>query len=362
MRRIKRIDRLMGTVMLINIATLSSFAVRAGCDACLQAAVQQAQTQISTSLTTLEQSVASNVQATQVLNTTIETANSTLTLLMEGQHRLLLQSLDAAAVRLEGAQTAQAKTIEKVGDHISQTVRQTMGGVLEAQMVFEHDELYGERSIPMTADVSADRAPLLKEALQEYQTQLNLANVAFKEWYFSVEPGDKSVTRRKLLVEEKMTTLTAQIDGLMGNLLTQAQTDNLLELFRLALMPEPQDISSMSAEQALTYRTRYHDLAFKYQALAAYVLKRAPLLSTDNWNTGYVVINEEQGKTSINEFLHSETDRKLFAKPWYLNISTRTTPGLLREQAHALAMSNYLLGEVLEQQSNQLISVASRPQ
>lgn len=346
-------------LVALSVAWVLPIPAIAGCDACLQAAVSQAQAQISSSLTALEQSVGTNVQATQTLNSTIQTANSALTTLMEGQHRILLQSLDAAAVRLEGAQTVQATTIAKVGDHLSQTVRQTMAGVLEAEMVLHHDELYGERSIPITADVNADRAPLLKQALLEYRDQLSQANVAFKQWYFSVEPGDHASTRRRLLVEEKIAALSEHLDGLANQLLDSTQTDALLELFRLVIMPEPQDVSEMSADDALAYRTQYHHLAVNYHTIASYILKRAPLLSTENWATGYVVVNEQAGKTSLNEFLHSETDRKLFAKPWYLNMATRTTPGLLREEAQSLAMSNYLLGELLEQQSGRLAATVT---
>jgi hypothetical protein len=326
----------------------------AGCDACLQAAIEQARAQISSSLTVLEQSVSSNVQATQTLNQTITQSNSALTGLMEVQHRLLLQSLEAATVRLEAAQTVQASTIQSVGDHIAKTIYQTTTGIAEAQTVLHNDEVYGERSIPISAQVSADRAPLLQEAITQYNQQLAEANIAFKEWYFSVAPGDNAITRRKVSVQNKIEALTPNVDALINQLLTDEQTSNLLELFRLTLLPEPQDISVMSIDEALNYRAQYHQLAFKYNTLATYVLKRAPLLKTDNWHSNYVIVNEHAGKTSIQEFLHAESDRKLFSKDWYLNISTRTTAGLLREQAHATAMGNYLLGELLEAQNARL--------
>ena len=59
--------------------------------------------------------------------------------------------------------------------------------------------------------------------------------------------------------------------------------------------------------------------------------------------------------TSLEEFMHSESDRKLISTDWHDDISSLTDVGLLREQVHQSNMQNYLLNSLIDAQKDNLL-------
>ena len=129
---------------------------------------------------------------------------------------------------------------------------------------------------------------------------------------------------------------------------------------KLPVLPNPQKISDLSEVQKIAYFSEIAKKSAAYRALASEVINKAALLSIDGWDIGYTQVTALDGKTSIEEFIASETERKLVSEDWHLDVKTKSDTGLIREQINQMNITNFLLNEIIKQERLSLAMEANK--
>tara|TARA_R110001592_G_scaffold357482_1_gene660874 strand:+ start:11713 stop:12792 length:1080 start_codon:yes stop_codon:yes gene_type:complete len=337
-------------------ASLSTFqAMATGCDSCLQAKIESASSSISSSLTELNTSASSVVTATETVNQTITTASESYIAVLEANQSALLSSLDAATNKIEFSNEATTTTYTNLTDTLTNTINTNAKNQIKLEQVFRNAQTYGDDALPESGAIALNRAEALTNALVEFNGKLEEQMVMFHEWAYVVEKGEESKTLRLKKVEEKYDEYSALLPQLSTGLLTSDDVNNLLTFLMLVVLPEPIDSEKLSVKRQVLYNQFVERKAAAYKVLAKEVLMKAPLLSTDSWDIGYTQVESEDGMTSLEEFMHSESDRKLISTDWHDDISSLTDVGLLREQVHQSNMQNYLLNSLIDAQKDNLL-------
>ena len=333
-------------------ASLSTFqAMATGCDSCLQAKIESASSSISSSLTELNTSASSVVTATETVNQTITTASESYIAVLEANQSALLSSLDAATNKIEFSNEATTTTYT----NLTNTINTNAKNQIKLEQIFRNAQTYGDDALPESGAIALNRAEALTNALVEFNGRLEEQMVMFHEWAYVVEKGEESKTLRLKKVEEKYDEFSELIPQLSTGLLTSNDVNNLLTFLMLVVLPEPIDSEKLSVKRQVLYNQFVERKAAAYKVLAKEVLMKAPLLSTDSWDIGYTQVKSEDGMTSLEEFMHSESDRKLISTVWHDDISSLTDVGLLREQVHQSNMQNYLLNSLIDAQKDNLL-------
>lgn len=335
----------------LTLLALHNGSAYAGCDACLQSAIQSATAQISTSLRTLEATAQTNVTATQALTNTVTTSSASLNALMEAQHILLLNGLDAAAIKLEMSTSAVADTVEKTSDHLAATISQTIKDYGRAQQFIKNRDQYGPMSLPMSGDIAANRAPLLASAMMSFEGKRDDAMTKFRQWALAPPANDETRTIRQSKADARLLELAPNLDELAKGVIEQQSIEDIAELYRLMLLPVPIASESLPPQKRINYLREVDKLSRAYYALITDLLMKAPLLSTEGWDMGYISVDKVDVQTSISEFIRAETERKLLSPAWHFDMKTKTEAGLLREQIQQREITNYLLSQLIEQEN-----------
>ena len=352
------VTRSLSTLLILFIPLFFTSNVSAGCDACLQSAIRTASSQISASLQTLNATANTNVAATQALTQTVTTSSATLNALMESQHILLMNGLDAAAIRLEASTDVVSATVESTSDHLATTISQTIKDYGKTQQFLRNRDVYGPMALPLSGDIAANRAPLLAEALASYKTALDDSMIKFKQWALSPIEFDETTTVRQIRADERIIELSPMLDELVNGVLTQEQTSKLEELYRLMLLPVPLDQETMAPRERIIYLQEIDKLSKAYYVLMSDLLLKAPQLSPEGWDIGYIHVDTVEERTSLNEFVRAETERKMLSPTWHFDVKTKTEAGLLREQVNQHELTNYLLSMLYAEEQKTLALMA----
>lgn len=345
--------------LVIVSSLMFSFSAHAGCDSCLQASIESASASINTSLNSLKTTVNSNVTATENLNSTISASSSSLVGLLESQNTQMVTAIDAATNKLLLSNDQLNKTIVNLTDFMTNEITRAMKSEFKVKSYMRNKRTFGPESQPVSGDIAVNRAPLLQAAIIEFETKLADQLKQFNQWALLEGENDNGTKLRRREVEQKIEDLSPQLDKLSQNVLTEEEVSDLLTLVKLIVLPSPTPSESLKGENAVDYYREVQKKAVAFTTLARDILLRAPLLDTEGWKIGYTKINEIDGKTSLTEFMLSESQRKYFSSEWHMDIKTKSKTGLLREQVYQTNMTNYLLNELVaeEQQTLSLLSV-----
>lgn len=339
----------------VTLAFSSANVLATGCDTCLQAKIQSASTQISSALSTLNSSASQTVTATQTVNTTLNAASTSFISILNTNQIQLLSSLDAASKKIEFTNEATTSTLANLTDTITGTISENAKNQSKMSQIFHNRDTYGPKSMPLSLAIAVNRSEHLTNALVELNGMLDDQLSKFKEWAYVVDKGDETTRLRR----EKALELIEQNEDLMSQLSTGLLTDDvatsLLDTMMVVVLPDPLDYESLSTEDQISYNSFIERKAAAYKVLAKFVLMKAPLLSTEGWDSGYSQIESEDDLTSIEEFIKSESDRKLLSEAWYNDVAKLNDVGLLREQVNQVNMQNYLLSSLVDAQKDNVL-------
>ncbi|WP_018984005.1 hypothetical protein [Salinimonas chungwhensis] len=336
------------------LGTLVSSNAFAGCDSCLQKDIKTASASINSSLSSLKTTVNTNVSATETLNNTISASSSSLVGLLESQNTQMVTAIDAATNKIILSNDKLNKTIINLTDFMTNEISQAMKSEFKIDAYLRSKETLGPQSQPISGDIAVNRAPLLQQAIVDFETKLADQLVQFKQWALLKGHKDNGQKLRRREVDKKIKELTPELDKLTQNLLTEQEVDDLLTLIKLMVLPSPKPSDTLEGKDAAEYYRQIQKKTLAFSVLARDVLLRAPLIETKDWKIGYTKVNDIDGKTSLTEFMLSETQRKYFSPEWHLDIKTKTDTGLLREQVYQTNMTNYLLNELIEEERQTL--------
>ena len=333
---------------------------RAGCDACIQASVEKASASISASLNSLKTTVDTNVQATNQLKVTVDTSNSTMVGLLNAQQQQMLTTLDGVAAKLSLSQEKLGVTIRNLTDYTVNEINLAIKNQTKTEGFIDNSKEFGPLAHPVSNDITVNRAEHLKVALVELNGLLDDSVKKFQSWALVVGESDSTSSLRAKKVNEKIEELTPLLDLLHLPVISIEDTSSLLNLMKLLVLPNPQKISDLSEVQKIAYFSEIAKKSAAYRALASEVINKAALLSIDGWDIGYTQVTALDGKTSIEEFIASETERKLVSEDWHLDVKTKSDTGLIREQINQMNITNFLLNEIIKQERLSLAMEANK--
>ena len=340
----------------------------AGCDPCIQSAAQAASGQMQSSLSAITSTVNGNVQATNALNQTVIAANNAIQQTIVTNTNLIKQGMSASTNRIELAIQQNSKTMEAMNDHLVQSLVQVMKEISVAEQVQKNKKMFDtEIAQPLSGDIGANRAPLLKAGVVQSE-QLHQGMVdGMYEWSSETgdTPGAKSNLKATMLLKEDE-AMWDPSPMLNSSVITAEESVNLQKLLTVLVNPVPlkkltkaeASRSPKSAEYELKRNLYNTQLTIAHSVLAKSVSERMATIpiSQEDWGIGYTTAEaNDEGKTSVMAMLESETLGRLTSEGWYKDIKTKTDAGVLREQVYQQAINNKLLLKILEQEEQKLL-------
>ncbi len=356
--------------LAIVIATCSSM-TWAGCDPCIQAAAQTANSQMTAAINNATAAVQANVSATQALNASVKSTDAAWQAAIKLNSTKFLQALDAATSRIELSQSMLLKTEENLADHQVQSIAKLFQELYTAEQVVASEKmLLPEIAQPMSGEIGANRAPLLKEGLVQAEQLWHKMDEDFAEWSDNTETVDS--VGRSFLVSKLLTEKDEVFDItplLTGDTLTKEQSLNLQKLLTILVNPVPEKAMTdaemagdpNAAKQELERKLRNAKLTMAYSVLSKGLSEREAVIpiSPDDWQKGYTTAQPNpEGKTSYREFIESETVGRMASEGWFQDIKTKTDAGILREQVYQQAINNHLLYKSVQQEEQLLLLLA----
>lgn len=343
----------------------------AGCDPCIQAAAQTTSTQMTTSIQNVTASVQANVSATQALNASIQATDAAWQAAINLNSTNYLQGLDASTSRIELSQSQLLKTVENLADHEVQSIAKIFEQLYNAeQKAVTERMLRPELAQPMSGEIGANRAALLKQGIVQKDQQWRQMDINFAQWSDNTETVDSaggSITTSMLLTEDPDVFDPTPL--LTKNVITENESLNMQKLITLLANPVPEKRISddelatnpKAAQLELERKLRIAKRAIAFSVLSKGVAEREAVIpiSEDDWLLGYTIAApDNNGNTSYRDFLESETVGRLTSEGWYQDIKTKTEAGVLREQVYQQALNNHLLFKSLQQEEQQLLLLA----
>lgn len=361
-------------MMRITVAAASllfSTVAWAGCDPCIQAAAQTANSQMTAAINNATASVQANVSATQALNASIQATDAAWQAAIQLNSTNYLQALDAATSRVELTQSQLLKTEENLSDHEVQSIAKMFEELYNAEQAASAERmLRPELAQPMSGDIGANRAPLLKRGMVQADQQWRRMDENFATWSETTETvnsAGEAITTAMLLTEEENVFDVTPL--LTSDALTEEQSLDLQKLLTLLVNPVPEKKMTdeqmardpKAARKELERKLKNAKLTMAYSVLAKGLSEREAVIpiSPDDWQMGYTTARPNaDGNTSYHEFIESETVGRMASEGWYQDIKTKTDAGVLREQVYQQAMNNHLLYKSVQQEEQQLLLLA----
>lgn len=348
-----------------------SNSVYAGCDPCIQASAQQANTQMTTAVNNATTSVQANVSATQALSASIQATDAAWQTAIQLNSTSFLQGLDAATNRIELTQNQLLKVEENLTDHEINSIAKAFEELFNAEQVAETERmLRPELAQPISGDIGSNRAPLLKQGIVQMDQMWKSMDDNFSQWSSDTETvnlAGESITTSMLLTEDESVFDPTPI--LNSSVVSQDESLNLQKLMTLLINPVPRKAMTddelardpNAAKKELSRKLDNAKLSIAFSVLSKGLAEREAVIpiSQDDWQMGYVLARPNaDGKTSYREFLESETVGRMASEGWYQDIKTKTEAGVLREQVYQQAINNHLLYKSLQQEEQQLLLLA----
>jgi D-ribose pyranose/furanose isomerase RbsD len=343
----------------------------AGCDPCIQAAAQAANTSMTTAINTVTGSVNANVSATQALNASLQAVNASLQATINLNTQQLLQGLSASTNRIELSIQQTTKTVERMNDHTVKSMVNALKEVRVAEEVDQNNKTFsGEFAQPLSGEIGANRAPLLKQGLvQSDQMWRKMADDMF-EWNNNTEEVDqagKGMKKAMLLTEED--EVWSPLPLINKRQLTKDESLNMQKLLTMIVNPVPlpsatdeqKASNSKASEYEFQRRIINAKLGLAHSVLAKSIADKTPLIpmSDADWKKGYVIAEPDaDGKVSVMNMIESETLGRISSEGWYQDVKTKTPAGLLREQVYQQAVNNQMLLRLVEQEEQKLTMLA----
>jgi hypothetical protein len=359
--------RLLGGTLLV-FSVCSSYAWTGGCDICITKAVIKANAQLQAAVNATNVAVEANVAATQALETTVTTSTAALQSLIEINTQQYLAGLSAATNKIELTIQGSIETDSRLTDHLVTSLVTLFKQLQLAEQVDKNNKTYHPQlAQPMSGDIGANRAPLLKQSFVQTQ-QIFAKMVADMQLYSNnttdVDTAGGSIKSGVLLAEDA--AVFDPLPFLLEERLSDEQSLRFQRLLTILFNPvplkaaTPDEMASSPAAVEYELNRKLHNVktGLAHSVFADMLAQKSATLplSEADWQQGYVnVIPDESGNISQAEFIRAETEGRLLSEGWFLNIKSMSSAGVLREQVYQQAMNNYLLAEQLKNDRQTLL-------
>jgi len=357
------------SILIVSIGILfCSKNAKAGCDPCIQAAAESANTLMTTAINQTTTAVQANITATNALNTALQASNAALQTTIQFNTQTLLSGLDASTNRIELAIQQNSKTTERMTDHLVTSLVSALKEVRVAEEIDKNNKTFGDEiSQPLSGDIGANRAPLLKQGFVQSKQMWRQMSDNMHEWNSNtddVDQGGSGIKLAKLLTEEE--DVWDPVPLVSSTQVTNEESLNLQKLITMMVNPVPLPKATddqlatnpKAAEYELQRRLLNSKLELAHSVLAKSVSDKIPTIpiSTDDWMQGYVIAEPDaDGKVSVESMLESETIGRLASEGWYQDIKTKSPAGILREQVYMQAIKNKMINDLVEQEEQKIM-------
>jgi len=363
--KMKKIKPLALSVLLLGFSSKGF----AGCDTCIMGKVNEATSSISKALSETNAKVTETNTSVQSLTTAVNETSVNLNTLLELQQQELLTALNSMVNRVLGSHTILQKTLASTTDHQNDSLHQLLKDLqLQQHQHLTAMEFSPEVAQPITGDIMVNRAAALTNAIKTKKQRVAEGDQLFQAWLKIYE--DSPDQARQTSIDASMLALSDTsklIPFLKGNLVNEEESKALQTYLKLLLEPQPTPMTNLDQlindpAKASEEVQRLLDNLRKsvgFHTLNKQLADKMPLINAEHWNTDYIAISTtDEGMTSIEEFLASETTRKLSSEAWLLDIKKKTPAGLMRENVYQKSISNYLLKELLEQERQSVLMLS----
>lgn len=359
-------------IVLPVISLFITFNAQAGCDPCIQTAVQTATTQMVAGLNSVTVAAQTNVTATQALSTALTASSTALQSVLQLNSSQQLQGLSAATNKIELAITANTKAVERMSDHTVKSLVNALKEISIAERVDETNKTFGSGvAHPISGDVGANRAALLKQGFVQTEQLWGQLSTNMHEWNknsLNTSTAGKRIALAKLLTESE--GVWNPIPLITKNQLTDQESLDAQKMLTMMINPVP--AKQVTAEELATdpraadreLKRKLHNARNEmiHAVMSKSIADKTPTIpaSTDNWLMGYTAVEPDAttNKVSVASMLESETSGRVSSEGWYQDIKTKSEAGLLREQVYQQAINNKLLASLMETERNELLLTA----
>ncbi|MFA0809395.1 hypothetical protein [Microbulbifer epialgicus] len=350
---------------------ISSGLAKAGCDPCIQAAAQSANAQMTAAINTVTTSVQANVSATQALNASLQAVNTSLQATLNLNTQQLLQGLSASTNRIELSIHQNSKTVERMTDHTVKSMVSALKEVRIAEEIDKNNKIYSdELAQPLSGEIGANRAPLLKEGLVHANQIWQKMTEDMDAWNNNTDDVDKAgkgMKKNLLLSEDE--DVWNPIPLVTQRQITAEESIDMQKLLTMLVNPVPlpkatdEQMAANPKASAYELERRIHNakLGLIHAVLSKTIADKQPLIpiSEEDWQKGYVMAEPDvNGKVSIMSMLESETIGRIGSEGWYQDIKTKTPAGIVREQVYQQAINNQLMLRLINQEEEELSMLA----
>ena len=353
-------SRVLWVSILLFVLSMKVHAQVGGCDKCLEGLMKAAKKSIEASLNTQEKSLEGVVNSSQTFADTIKQNGETLSTQMDVNTELLSNTIAASGMAMELSNNATAKAVTNTLDHLNSVIHGTLTTMHKLEDGKENAEQFLAHAQTLTGTVYLKRANALANGMKNMATLNQEDATKFNEWLFLDENEPIGEQFADAMTSAKVRELLPVLNALPKNVLEAEEVEQLLTLLKYSVQSTPIDFNTNDPKQLVNQFNNARLKTMAYKVMRENVLDKAPLIESKSWDDKYVnITTDSDGKTSFNEFIASETERKLLSPVWLDDIATRNEAGLKRELVYQGDMTNYLLSQLLDAEKNtlQLISL-----
>tara|TARA_R110002072_G_scaffold303138_2_gene495479 strand:+ start:16732 stop:17886 length:1155 start_codon:yes stop_codon:yes gene_type:complete len=334
------------------------------CDSgCAGAAISQMGTSVSQTLSNLDsayQDLSSKAQDTiDSMNDLTRDVNQELL----QQNERLLSSLSAATNKIELANLASAKSLERNTDHTVKSLTSSLKEMEISRIASENNSFFGDLSQPVSGIVGVNKA----KSVQKISVQtLQVAESSTKNFikYISDEQQTFSGAGRGQHRMQSLSSLS-KFDKLYPMLIESTMDDdvfqNIQTILALTVSKEPYVKSSLLLDEGYEL-ARHRQIAMLGMVYHSLITPIASRMGTDeaSWSDFYQDIKPNtQGKTGLTGLLQGEVLGKVSDPEWWGATLRLNESGLLRENVFQAALSLQLKDRLssISESSSQLLAI-----
>lgn len=357
---------------LLFIISAYSGQLFAGCDSCMQAAAQSANTSITTAVKQVDASTQNAVTQTKALTQAIKTAETSIVTILNANHQQYLQSLSAAASQIVGQIAIDTKTLTNLSDHELKSLVQTLSEVTTAKLKIENDKEFSPTlAQPASGDIMSDRTIFLKEGRVQQEQLTQAIMDAIHTYNDEGLDKDGGMSRRitSALASEDDDAFDASSLSNTTLIKDPVSAENIKKHIMLITNAEPvprltgnQSTKPNAADYELNRKVWNARMEITQQILVEEMLSKTGTIKSGDWQNGYMgeVENDSNGNTSLIEAMRGEVDGRLMTPGWYQNMKEMSTTGVTRELVYQGATQLKLMYMLLKKTDASLRLAALR--
>jgi len=279
------------------------------------------------------------------------------------QNNDLLNGISASTNKIDLANVAASKSIERNADHTNKSFVNAIKEIEIARATSENIKIFSDLAQPVSGDTGTNQASSIKK----FNTQIDQVSASSANDFIQYLNDENNTASGAGKGQHRMQSLKALEDfDQLYRMLTETTLDendfqNLQSIIGLAVSKYPLTGSSKpnDTEYEISRRRHVAMLAMAYNALLVPASSRMGL-DNANWAAFYqdVELNAE-GKIGLTGFYHAEIIGKVSDPEWWGSTLRLNESGLEREKVYQSAVSLQLKNHLgsMSESSNELMSI-----